>query len=208
MRRRALIAIALAVLAGPAVAQPADPIDAILHGRTVSKEIDPEEPDTAASGARTDPEPAFAAPTPSYPPPPRPTLTTPVFLQETGRSADAPPTSTELAYDNRIRASMAAARGFQGPMEGGWTLSAGSRELYVFQLIDHDGLVEGAWRDARRPGVATASGFIDAVERSGRDVTFRFAGAAATLHPAGDGRWLGELTEKGATVAVNLRRRP
>jgi hypothetical protein len=207
MLRGALIAVWLTALAAPAVAQPpADPIDAILQGRTLSKDADPEEPDTAATGARVDPEPTLPAPPLRYPPPPRSTLTAPIFLNETDKSPDAP-TSADVAYDSRIRASMAAAQGFQGPMDGGWTLSAGSRELYVFQLVDRDGLVEGAWRDPRRAGATNASGFIDAIERSGADVTFRFAGVAATLHPSGDGRWAGKLEAAGKMESVSLRRR-
>jgi len=207
MVRGALTAVVLAALAVPAAAQPpADPIDAILQGKTLPKDADPEEPDTAATGARVEPDPFIPAAPSSYMPP-RPTLTAPVFLHEVGKTPDAPPTSADIAYDTRIRASVAAAQGFQGPMDGGWTLSAGGRELYIFQLVDRDGLVEGAWRDPRRAGATNASGFIDAVERSGADVTFRFAGVVATLHPSGDGRWAGKLEAAGKTESVSLRRR-
>jgi hypothetical protein len=93
-------------------------------------------------------------------------------------------------------------------LEGGWTLSGGGRELYVFQLIDHDGVVEGAWRDPSRPTALDASGFIDAAERSGDDLTLRFAASAvAVLHATGDSRWTGELREPGRTQAVSLVRR-
>ena len=208
--RWGLLAIGLAALAAePGYAQPvADPIDALLRQQRPAPEVDPEEPDTAASSARVDAEPALPATPQRYVPPPRSTLTAPVYLHETGKAPDAPATPAEAAYDSRIRASMAAAQGFQGPMDGGWTLSAGTRELYVFQLVDRDGAVEGAWRDLRRAGALDASGLIERVDRTGSDVVFRFAGGSvATLHAAADGRWAGQLAEGGRSEAVSLRRR-
>ena len=128
-------------------------------------------------------------------------------IEETGRAPDGPPTAADVAYDSRLRASMASAQGFQGPMDGGWTLMAGERELYVLQLIDRNGAVEGAWRDLRRPGALNASGFIDATERTGDDLTLRFAGGAVAVLHGADGRWTGELTEASEKRAVTLRRR-
>ena len=209
---RAAVAATLAALlaAAPAVAQtalgqpPADPIDALLK-RPPPKDVDPEEPDTAASGARVEPD-LPAAPVP-YTPARRPILTTPVRLDETGKNPDGPPTPADVAYDSRIRASMAAAQGFQGPMDGAWTLLAGDRELYVLQLIDRNGAVEGAWRDPRRPGALNASGLIDQADRTGDDLTVRFAGGAVAVLHAVDGRWTGELSEGGRKESVRLRRR-
>lgn len=204
-RSGAATAVLLALLAAaPAAAQPppADPIDALLR-RSVP--ADPEEPDTAASGARVDRDPI--APASPAPPPRRPALTAPVRIEETGKSPDGAPSPAAAAYDSRLKSSMASAQGFQGPMDGGWTLIAGGRELYILQLIDRNGAVEGAWRDPRRPGALDASGFIDQVERAGDDLTVRFAsGVVAVLHAA-DGRWSGELSEGGRTQSVNLRRR-
>jgi len=200
--------IAAALLAGPALAQPAqDPIDALL--RPPPKEIDAEEPDTAATGSAVEPDPTLPAGPQAYRPyvpPPHPTLTAPVFVNETGKNPDAPPTPAEAAYDSRLRSSAASVRGFQGPMDGGWTLAAGGRALYAFQLVDRNGSVEGAWRDLRRAGALDASGFFDIVERTGGDLTFRFeGGGVAVLRPDG-GRWSGQLTEGGRSEAVSLTR--
>jgi len=205
--RRALIAVGLAACAAaPAFAQqpPADPIDALLRGQT--KAVDPEEPDTAAAGSEVEPDATLpAGPRPYVPP--RPALTEPVFINETGKAPDGPSSPADQAYDSRLRSSAASVRGFQGPMEGGWTLSMGGRALYVLQLIDRDGYVEGAWRDVRRAGALDGSGFIDQVERAGGQITFHFsAGAVAILHAA-EGRWAGQLTEAGRTDPVSLTRR-
>ena len=115
----------------------------------------------------------------------------------------------DAALDSRIRASMASVQRFQGALDGGWTLIAGNAELYALQLSDRGkGVVEGAWRDLRRPGALNASGFIDAVELAGSDMTVRFGDRTAVLHGTADGRWSGELTEAGRTQAVTLRRKP
>ncbi len=209
MRRAAAIGVAMALAAGAALAQPAaDPIDALL--RPPPKDADLEEPDTAATGAAVEPDPSLATgpqPYRPYVPPPHRTLTAPVFVHETGKNPDAPPTPTEMAYDSRLRSSAASVQGFQGPMDGGWTLSADGRALYAFQLIDRNGAVEGAWRDLRRAGALDASGFFDIVERTGGDLTFRLTeGVVAVLHPEG-GRWAGQLTEGGRNETVSLNRR-
>jgi hypothetical protein len=137
----------------------------------------------------------------------RETATTGYYVQQTGRAPDGPPTAEDLAYDERLRAALAAAQGFQGPLDGGWTLSGAAGDLYGLQLIDHDGVVEGAWRDLRRPPGPDASGFVDAVEAAQDGLTLRFAGRTAVLHTQRDG-WRGELTDEGRTVAVSLRRAP
>lgn len=210
-RRRArcaqgLLALAAAGLlaAAPAVAQPA-PGDAIDALPRAPKTVDVEEPDTAAAGNKVDPDPVLpGAPQPYAPP--RPTLTSPVFLHETGRSPDAPATPTEAAYDTRLRSSAASVQGFQGPMDGSWTLSVGGRQIYAFQLVDKNGSVEGAWRDLRRPGAVDASGFFDIVQRAGGDLTFRFSDQTfAVMRPDG-GRWSGQLTEAGRTEHASLVR--
>ncbi|WP_296597959.1 hypothetical protein [Phenylobacterium sp.] len=208
---RVLIVAALAALAaGPALAQrpPADPIDALL--RPLPKDADVEEPDTAATGSKVDPDPDLpTAPQPyqRYAPPPHPTLTAPVFINETGKAPDGPATPVEEAYDSRLRASAASVQGFQGPMEGGWTLSAGGRPIYAFQLVDKNGVVDGAWRDLRRPGAFDASGFFEIVERTGGDLTFRLSDeVVAVLHPH-SGAWTGEITEAGRREPVTLARR-
>ncbi|TAJ69271.1 MAG: hypothetical protein EPO51_23720 [Phenylobacterium sp.] len=209
MRLAAAVMLA-ALVAAPAQAQPApaDAIDLLL--RPPPKDVDVEEPDTAATGSKVDPDPDLpGGPQPyrPYVPPPHPTLTAPVFVNETGRNPDPPPTSAEAAYDSRLRSSAASVQGFLGPMDGGWTLAADSQPLYAFQLVDKNGSVEGAWRDLRRPGAVDASGFFEIVERTGGDLTFRFeGGGVAVLHPEG-GHWSGRLTEGGRSEAVSLTRR-
>lgn len=199
----AAMALALAA-AAPASAQPpapADPIDALLR-----QSVDPDEPDTAATGARVDPDPLLPAQPQAYVPP-RPVLTEPVFLDETGKAPDGPPTPADQAYDSRLRSSAAAVRGYQGPMEGGWTLMAAGRPLYVLQLVDRGGYVDGAWRDLRRPGATEGSGYIDDVQRSGGAMTIRLAAGIVVVLHAADGRWTGQLTEGGKTEAATLSRR-
>jgi hypothetical protein len=121
--------------------------------------------------------------------------------QAAAQAPDTPP------YDERLRASMAAATSFQGPMDGGWVLLAGDRELYVFQFTDRGGLVDGAWRDPRRPGALEGSGFLDQVERRPDGLTLRMAGRVVALTLDPDGRLAGELNEGARTQAVILRRR-
>jgi hypothetical protein len=118
-------------------------------------------------------------------------------------------------YDARLRASFASAQGLQGPLDGGWTLSAvDGGDLYSFQLVDRGGgALEGAWSDLRRVGaLGVGSGFLDDVQRYGSQLTLRFApdggsgGAVATLTAGLDGRWSGDLTDRGQRRAVVLRR--
>jgi hypothetical protein len=116
-------------------------------------------------------------------------------------------TTDTPAYDDRLRASMAGVTSFQGPMDGGWTLRAGDQDLYVFQLFDRNGVVDGAWRDPRRPGALEASGFLDQVERRADGLTLRMGGRVANLKLDAEGRLAGDLTEADRTVAVTLRRR-
>lgn len=113
----------------------------------------------------------------------------------------------DAAYDERLRSAMASASAFQGPMEGAWALNAGTRELFLLQLADRNGVVEGAWRDPRRPGALEASGFIEQVERTASGLTFRISDQIIALKVDADGRLAGELTRAGGTEAVTLRRR-
>lgn len=203
-RAAALIAMAvLALAAAPAHAQPPppeDPIDALLR----QKPVQTEEPDVASPDP-SDPSPLPAQPQPYVPA--RPILTEPVFIDEVGKSPDGPPSAADQAYDARLRSSAAMVRSFQGPMEGGWTLSAGGRDVYALQLIDRGGWVDGAWRDLRRPGARDASGFIEGVRPSGGGVTFQLAAGAVAVLRASQGRWTGQLTEGGRTEAATLVRR-
>lgn len=113
------------------------------------------------------------------------------------------------AYDDRLRASRDAAQTFQGALAGGWTLSGAAGDLYVLQMVDRNGTLEGAWRDPRRPGALNASGFIDQAERTvdGFRVRFGQEVVTATVRVV-DGRWSGDLAEQGQTHPVSLRRGP
>jgi hypothetical protein len=114
------------------------------------------------------------------------------------------------AYDSRVMQSFRAAERFQGPLEGGWTLSAqDGGALFEVRFVDHHGKLEAAWRDLRRPAALNASGFVDELVREGSRLTFRFspmAGVtdAATLTASAGGTWIGELDEGGRKRAVTL----
>ena len=127
-----------------------------------------------------------------------------IVLVATGAGAQ---TSTDAAYDDRLRSAMASATAFQGPMEGAWTLSSGTQPLFLLQLADRNGVVEGAWRDPRRPGALEGSGFIEQVERTATGLTFRIGNQVVALTSDTESRWSGELTRAGRAEAVTLRRR-
>jgi len=147
-----------------------------------------------------------------YAPAPRPQLTRPVHIDETGKTPDSPPTLRGQAYDSRLRSSFASAKGFLGPLEGGWTLADSGGDLYSLQLVDRRDRLEGVWRDVRRKGALTASGLVDDIHRQGADLVLRFTPeinapeAIAVVRDRFDGRWAGELTAGGQTRAVTLRR--
>ena len=201
MRLKVVLAAGFAVLlaAAPAGAQPAgDPIGALLE--------------TPSASARPAAVEVIPGP-PAYAPPPRPPLTAPVQVDETGKSPDAEPTVTDLAYESRLRASSASAQRFQGPLDGGWTLAAAGSDLYALQLVDRgNGVVEGAWRDLRRRGALSGSGFVDQIETQAGDLTLRFTLASgalveAVLHAAHDGAWTGEFVEAGERRPARLSRK-
>lgn len=215
-------AILFAALAAPAAAQqpaPAsDPIGAIL-ARPGQETPELEEPDTAAEPpAAPQPEPQVALPAGPQPyvaQPKRPQLTAPVYVNETGKTPDTPPSVRDMAYDTRIKSSFASAESFQGPLDGSWTISAADGAgLYEFKLVDKgQGVVEGAWRDLRRPGAPEGSGFIDEITRDPGQLTFRFnAGepgmVTATFRGGYSGAWSGQLDEKGQRRTVSLRKDP
>lgn len=186
----------------------ADVIGSLLEQRGQQAPGDEDEPDTA-SEPRTAPEPEPTTPQGPLPytPAPRPQLAAPVRIEETGKTADAPPTPRDMAYDARIRSSFASAEGFQGPLDGGWTLSAGGQDLYALQLVDRRDRLEGVWRDLRRAGALDGSGLLQDIQRQGADLTLRFAGGAvAVLHDNGGSHWTGELTERGRRRPVSLRK--
>ena len=181
----------------------------------------------AAASAAAQPAPAPAQPEPASPSVPIGDLLAKQAAalpdpEETGRAPEPAPSQERApppvaspglsgeAYDRRIRASIAAAQGYQGPLDGGWTLSAPDGELYALQLVDRGRgqAIEGAWRDLRKPSAPDASGFIDQVERTGGEVTVRFGTRVAVLRGGADGRFAGELTEGEAHRPVTMVRRP
>ncbi|MFC3079338.1 hypothetical protein ACFODL_14665 [Phenylobacterium terrae] len=170
-----------------------------------------------AAGAYSPPPTSYnpsGAYTPSYERPVFPEWATPVFIDQPGRTPDAPASYIDKAYEARLRASFQSAQGLKGPLEGGWTLAdSGGGRLYDLQLVDSTGgTVDGAWRDLRRPGAIDASGLIVGASRIGNQLTLRFypqgygEPVIATLTATADGRWSGELTEKGQRRTVYLQR--
>ena len=231
MRILALILLTAAI-ALPAQGQPApkpakpppdnDIIGSLLDPHHKPTALEEEEPDTAGQrqpGQDTDAVPR-AQPGPvggrtvvvPYAPAPRRQLDRPVRIDETGRTPDRPPSERDLAYEQRIRASFAAAEGFQGPLDGGWTLAAGSDDIFALQLVDKADRLEGVWRDLRRKGALGASGVVDQISRQGGELTLRFQARAsgpqtvAVLHSTPDGRWTGNIEDAGQRKAVVLRR--
>lgn len=118
--------------------------------------------------------------------------------------------SAAEAYDERLRASFAAAQSFQGPLDGGWTLIAQNEgAIFALRFVDRKDKLEAVWRDLRRNSALDASGLVDAVERMGGKLTLRFSPAAGAqallmLHRASDGSWVGELRENGRNRDVWL----
>ncbi len=167
----------------------------------------------AASGPQTTDEEdeAPAAPAPRH----KPTIL-PIPAPETAAPASpGAPMSIEQAYELRVKGSIAAAQGLQGPLDGGWILrGADGVALYSLQIADPAGgygPVEGAWRDLRRPGAVGSTGLIDSIERTydgGAAVRFMpkaGVGSTLALNVGPDGTWSGRLTEDGApstTVAI------
>jgi hypothetical protein len=233
MRIAWIIAIlgGLPALAGPAWSQPLpvpslapapettppkasgrDPIGDLLNRGAPGDE---DEPDTAGQ-PRTGPDlpPALlpGAPAPhTYTTAPRSQQDTPVGIDETGKTPDAPLSIRDLAYDARIRSSFASAQSFQGPLDGGWTLADRFGDRYVLQIVDRRDRLEAVWRDLRRPGSIEGSGLVDTIQRSGGDLTLRFTetqtpNLTLTLRQESDGRWSGKLLRGDEAFPVTLRR--
>lgn len=118
------------------------------------------------------------------------------------------------AYDLRVKGSILAAQGLQGPLDGGWSIEgADGAALYRLQIVDKvgGGALEGAWRDPRRTGAVGSTGLIDFLDRSDSGFLARFSprlGQLATLDltPRGDGSWTGKLNENGTETPVTARR--
>lgn len=181
MRRRTLLATALAmVAASPAHAQAPPAPDsaaqgALAHGLFGEDEPEPGDEDVAAG--RVEPPPA---------PPPS-------------------PRASSEAYDARVRSSFQAAEAFQGPLDGGWTLSDRDGPAYALQLADHQGVLEGVWRDLRRSGEA---GVVEVEARTRTRLKLRLDADQATpvridLHGEAGG-WAGRMRRGGGAHEVRL----
>jgi hypothetical protein len=106
-----------------------------------------------------------------------------------------------------------AAESRQGALDGAWRLvDADGVVVYVVQLSDPGAgaPIEGAWRDPRRPGATESSGFLSRVSLDGETLELRFGDGLfapkATLRPAADGGWTGELVHDGPRRAVAMSR--
>lgn len=226
LSRAGVVALCLAtILAGaPVSAQDADPIaDLLTHQNEEIAEEEAESlPDRPQPYVPSSPPQPPQVPPPYVPPaytppaytapPSRPPLTEPVFVDELGRTPEAPPTSTDLSYEQRLRQSFAAAQGLQGAFDGAWTLrSPTGAVLYTLQIVDQGrGELGGSWLDPARKGSLDGSGFLEDVRQSGGQVTLQFtprAGQRAyvTLSAAGAG-WTGQLEQGGDRIPVTLRR--
>lgn len=157
------------------------------------------------------------APAAAPPPRHRPTILPIPAPEPAAPAAASGAMSVEQAYELRVKGSIAAAQGLQGPLDGGWLLrGADGTGLYALQIADPAGgygPVEGAWRDLRRPGAVGSTGLIDGIERTydgGAAVRFMArpgVGATLTARAAGDGGWTGQLVEDGAApIAVAIER--
>jgi hypothetical protein len=121
----------------------------------------------------------------------------------------------EQVYEMRVKGSIVAAQGLQGPLDGGWKVSGpDGATLYALQIVDPAGgygPLEGAWRDVRRPGAVGSTGLIETVERTGDAIIVRFnarpnQSSVLSLSPTAATRWTGTLHEAGASRMVIAER--
>jgi hypothetical protein len=189
------------LLAAPALAQDAEKPDAL--GQVLQSQ-------GGAPPIATLPPPNMpgTGPTPALPP-------GAIGVDQTGRTPDGPMSDDGLAFEQRIRQSVAAAEGLQGALDGEWTLyGADGKVLYVFMFVDPAsgrGPLEAAWRDPRRQRGADDLGVVDSLQRDGAILTLNFVAhpgappVVVHLQDAGPG-WSGQLTDGGSAQTVSLRR--
>lgn len=123
----------------------------------------------------------------------------------------APTPGAGDASDARVRSSFAAAEAFQGPLEGGWTLTGPGAPTYLLRFADHAGLLEGVWSDPRRSAASRDSGPVEVVARTAKRLTLRFtpddgATVALELHRSRRDAWTGRMRRGGRAFAVRLLR--
>jgi hypothetical protein len=116
-------------------------------------------------------------------------------------------------YDRAVRETAAAARARSGRMDGGWTLAgADGRALYRFQFVDRGGETDGAWRDLNGGRGLEGSGVIAQIDYDGAKLMLRFYEAGpedpvvVSVAAGAAGAWAGNLSRKGATTSVQLKR--
>ena len=238
MRLALAIALALTLGAPAALAQTApvttapptesdnEPASADPIGDVIAAALPPDQTTDEESDADSGPPPIPVAPPPSTQTPPttpyrplvirpsRPTLDKPVMIDETGKSPDGPLTQMDIGYETRIRASVAAAQGLQGPLDGGWIVrSAYGVAVLSLQLVDRGngyGQLEGAWRSLDGP--VSKVGLIDSLDRQPATLTIRITRSSSkptvvlSLTPASDGSWSGEITDEYGVHTVTMKR--
>jgi hypothetical protein len=226
------LALSLALVAGPVLAQEAPvvtapqpatqtaPASAPTPDQQVPPALDPLGDLISQTGTTDEEDTAPTTPAPYHKPTilPIPTPEPPAVSYPPGGDHAVPQGNyipAEQVYEMRVKGSIVAAQGLQGPLDGGWKVEGpDGSTLYALQIVDPAGgygPLEGAWRDVRRPGAVGSTGLIDSVVRDGSDLVVRFSAKAGqstvvTLHPAGETRWTGNLVEAGAAQAVVAER--
>ena len=112
----------------------------------------------------------------------------------------------DQAYDARLRSAMAAAQALRGPLEGGWIMSTNGQDRYALELVDRNGVVEGAWRDLRRAGALDASGFIAPTGWADGLLILQLGESRVTLQEDQGGGLRGVLQGAADAQEVSLRR--
>lgn len=196
----------LVALASAARAQPADPIaDLLAQGARPSQAAEPAAPRPLGAPS----SPALPWNQPETLPPRR---DAPVHIEEDA-TPEGPPSTRDLSYDARLRASFASAQGLQGPLDGRWRLVGAGQTLYELVLVDsRSGALDGAWRDPRRPGAPGATGFLTEIVREPKGLRIGFAPfpdrppVSLELSTVDGRSWRGELREAGRPLAVDMVR--
>lgn len=138
----------------------------------------------------------------------------PVFIGDRGATPDAPPTSRDAAYEQRVLGVFHSAQGRQGALDGRWRVAANGVDVYLLQFSDPgagESRVEGVWRNLRQTGSLAASGFVDPISREGDEVVIRFTdvnrrSAEIRLRDDARGGWAGRVVwPEGAQNVVMTR---
>ncbi len=169
----------------------------------------------AAAEAKPKAPPApVAAPSPSPPKLPA-AAPPPVYLQPASPGA-ADATTDEETPPGSSRSGLPPAAFFRPPpwsLDGRWVVTGrDGRSLYILQLSETGGQVDGAWRDAARTASAHGFGVLSSVIRTGSSVVIRFSDSPnappseLTLSLGPDGAWTGQGRLGDQTVAVIMKR--